>query len=94
MTKTCSRTAWTAAIIAVGLALPAVAETRSAPAPAPAVRSLPGGRTEVTVSADCVVQYNDLGVRDSRSADCTAQEVAAANEALTRYLKAAYSKPE
>lgn len=58
-------------------------------APAPKVRTLAGGRMEVEVSADCRVEYNDIGMRDEHSGACTAEQLTAANKAVTKHLRAA-----
>jgi hypothetical protein len=57
-------------------------------APEPEVRSLSGGRMEVRVSADCRVEFNDIGMRDGHSDACTATELTAANKAVTKHLSA------
>lgn len=68
------------------------APAEAAPAaPEPKVRTLEGGRMEVEVSADCRVEYNDIGMRDDHSDACTAQELTAANKAVTKHLSAARS---
>jgi hypothetical protein len=49
---------------------------------------------EVEVSADCQVQYNDIGMRDGRSEACTAEQLAAANKAVNKHLSAARANAE
>lgn len=58
-------------------------------APEPQVRTLAGRRMEVEVSTDCRVEYNDIGMRDGHSDACTAEQLTAANKAVTKHLSAA-----
>jgi hypothetical protein len=84
-----------AAAVATAIAVDAMtkdkgeAAAEEAPvAPEPKVNSLEGGRMEIEVSPDCRVEYNDIGMRDSHSDACTAEELNAANKAVTRHLSA------
>ncbi|MGD8274971.1 MAG: hypothetical protein PVJ30_03365 [Thiohalocapsa sp.] len=90
-----------AAAIGTAIAVDAMTKDKDAAAaeeaPAalePQVRSLAGGRMEVEVSADCQVQYNDIGMRDGRSEACTAEQLAAANKAVNKHLSAARANAE
>ncbi len=70
------------------------AAAEAAAAPEPEVRSLPGGRLEVSVSADCRVEFNDIGMRDHHSDACSAEELAAADKAVNKHLSAARANAE
>jgi hypothetical protein len=61
----------------------------AAAAPEPEVRTNADGSMEVSVSPDCIVQFNDIGMRDGHSGACTTEELSAANKAVTKHLSAA-----
>lgn len=63
-------------------------------APEPEVRSLSGGRLEVSVSTDCRVEFNDIGMRDRHSDACSSEELAAADKAVNKHLSAARANAE
>jgi hypothetical protein len=81
-----------AAAVAAGLAVQAMtddgdAETPKAAAEAPEVRTLQGGALEVSVQPNCLVRFNDLGLRDSHDDACTAEQLAAADKAVNAHLR-------
>jgi hypothetical protein len=55
----------------------------------PKVRTNADGSMEVSVSADCTVQFNDIGMREGKSEACTSEELTAASKAVTKHLSAA-----
>jgi hypothetical protein len=82
-----------AAAVATAIAVDAMtkddnapAETSAPAAPEPTVKTLPGGAMEVRVSADCTVDYNDIGMRSGHDSACTPQQLTAANRAVTKEL--------
>jgi cytoskeletal protein RodZ len=84
-----------AAAVATAIAVDAMTKDKdeaaeAAPtAPEPTVRTNADGSMEVSVSADCTVQFNDIGMRDGHSGACTTEELTAANKAVTKHLSAA-----
>lgn len=84
-----------AAAVATAIAVNAMSKDKdeaaeAAPAAAePAVRTNADGSMEVSVSADCTVQFNDIGMREGKSGACTTEELTAANKAVTKHLSAA-----
>jgi hypothetical protein len=82
-----------AAAVATAIAVDAMTKDKDAPAeptvpaaPEPVVKTLPGGGMEVRMSADCSVDYNDIGMRSGHDSACTPEQLTAANKAVTKEL--------
>jgi hypothetical protein len=86
---------FTAAAVATAIAVNAMSKDKDEAAEAaptaaePKVRTNADGSMEVSVSADCTVQFNDIGMREGKSEACTSEELTAASKAVTKHLSAA-----
>jgi len=84
-----------AAAIAVGAAASAMSNKDDEPAPTavasaapPSINTLPDGAMEVMVPGGCMVLYNEIGLRQEHGSNCSADDLTAASNAMTSYLRA------